>query len=61
MEGDAIWIEDYCTPPLAMECAEVLDNYFEEITVVEEDVDKAAGWQRIHDQPGLWERALDNA
>lgn len=60
VEGEAIWIEeDYCTPPLAMERAEVLDDYFEDITVVEEDVDEADGWERIDDEPGLWERVLD--
>ena len=57
-----VWIEeDYCSPPLAMERAEVLDDYFEDITIVEEDVDEAAGWQRIDDLPGLWERLLDEA
>lgn len=59
---EAVWIEeDYCSPPLAMERAEVLDDYFEDITIVEEDVDEAAGWQRIDDLPGLWERLLDEA
>ena len=57
--GEAVWIEeDYCSPPLAMERAEVLDDYFEEITIVEEDVDEAAGWQRIDDLPGLWKQVL---
>ncbi|WP_245549690.1 hypothetical protein [Natronococcus occultus] len=38
--GEAVWIEeDYCSPPLAMERTEVLDDYFEDITIVEEDVD----------------------
>lgn len=60
--GEAVWIEeDYCTPPLAMERAEVLDDYFEDITIVEEDVDEATGWRRISDLPGLWEQALDEA
>lgn len=49
---EAIWVkEDYCTPPLAMERREVLNDYFEAITVVEKDVDEAAGWQRIDDLP----------
>lgn len=53
--GEAVWIEeDYCSPPLAIERAEVLDEYFEVITIVE-----AAGWQRIDDLPELWERVLD--
>ena len=57
---EAVWIEeDYCSPPLAMERAEVLDDYFEEITIVEEDVDESAGWQQINDLPGLWEQVLD--
>ena len=59
---EAVWIEeDYCSPPLAMERAEVLDDYFEEITIVEDDVDEAAGWQRIDDLPRLWEQVLDEA
>jgi hypothetical protein len=58
--GEAVWIEeDYCSPPLAMERAEVLDKYFERITVVEEDVEKEAGWERIEELPGLWERVLE--
>ncbi|MFB6227514.1 MAG: hypothetical protein ABEH88_02855 [Halobacteriales archaeon] len=57
--GEAVWIEeDYCKPPLAMERAEVLDEYFEDITVVDENVDEAAGWERIDDLPGLWNRML---
>jgi hypothetical protein len=53
---EAVWIEeDYCSPPLAMERTEVLDDYFENITIVEEDIDETAGWQRIEDLPGLWE------
>jgi hypothetical protein len=59
---EAVWIEeDYCSPPLAMERAEVLDDYFEGITIVENDVDEAAGWQRIDDLPGLWEQVLEEA
>ena len=58
--GEAVWIEeDYCSPPLAMERAEVLDEYFAEITIVAEDVDETAGWERIDDLPGLWEQVLD--
>ena len=60
--GEAVWIEeDYCSPPLAMERAEVLDDYFDDITIVEEDVDEATGWQRIDDLPALWEQVLDDA
>lgn len=60
--GAAVWIEeDYCSPPLAMERAEVLDDYFEGITIVEKDVDEAAGWRRVDDLPGLWEQVLEEA
>lgn len=60
--GEAVWVEeDYCTPPLAMERAEVLDDYFESLTVVDENVDEAAGWQRIEDFPRLWEQVLNEA
>ena len=44
--GIAIWEEeDYCSPPLAMERAAVLDHYFDEITV--ERVSRDEGWARI--------------
>ena len=60
--GEAVWIEeDYCSPPLAMERAEVLDDYFKQITIVEEDVNEAAGWQQIDDLPRLWEQAFGEA
>ncbi|MGM0389698.1 MAG: hypothetical protein ACQEP0_14535 [Natrinema limicola] len=42
--GKAVWIEeDYCSPPLAMERFEVLDDFFEDITIFEEDVDEEVG------------------
>lgn len=60
--GEAVWVEeDYCTPPLAMEREEVLDEYFADITIVEEDVDDAAGWERIDDLPAFWEEVLEDA
>ena len=60
--GEAVWIEeDYCSPPLAMERAEVLDEYFGEITIVDKNVDEAEGWNRIEGLPGLWEQVLDKA
>jgi len=60
--GDAVWVEeDYCTPPLAMERAEVLDEYFESLTVVDEDVDEDAGWKRIEELPSLWDHVLSEA
>jgi hypothetical protein len=55
--GEAVWVEeDYCSPPLAMERA-VLEEYFDDVTVVEEHVDEREGWARIDDLPPLWERA----
>lgn len=52
-EGAAVWEEeDYCSPPLAMERAAVLDDYFEGIEV--EEVDRGEGWQRIEALPSLF-------
>lgn len=60
--GEAVWIEeDYCTPPLAMEREAVLDDYFEAITIVDPDVDEAAGWKRIEGLPPLWDRPAVDA
>jgi hypothetical protein len=54
--GEAVWVEeDYCSPPLAMEREAVLDDHFADLTVVEEDVDEAAGWDRVAELPSLWE------
>ena len=59
---EAVWVEeDYCSPPLAMERAAVLDDYFEELTVVEEDVDERDGWDRIQELPSLWNRLPEEA
>lgn len=59
--GTAVWVEeDYCTPPLAME-REVLDRYFEDLVVVEEDVNETAGWERIETYPSLWDRIAGEA
>ena len=59
--GEALWVEeDYCTPPLAMERA-VLDQYFTDLTVVEEDVVEAEGWERIEGYPSLWDEIATEA
>ena len=51
--GDVLWEEeDYCSPPLAMERAAVLDRYFEEIRV--EPLRQGEAWARIGDLPPLW-------
>ncbi|MEF8830890.1 MAG: hypothetical protein V5A23_05060 [Halobacteriales archaeon] len=60
--GEAVWVEeDYCTPPLAMEREAVLDDYFEDVTVVESDVDPSEGWARIEGLPRLWDRMGEDA
>ena len=54
--GEAVWVEeDYCSPPLAMERT-VLDEYFDDITVVDPDVPESEGWARTDDLPSLWDR-----
>lgn len=54
--GEAVWEEeDYCSPPLAMERAAVLDRYFDDLRV--EPVREDEGWRRIADLPSLWETA----
>lgn len=53
-EGFLIWEEnDYCVPPLAMERAAVLDDYFTQLEV--EEVQKGKGWKQIEALPRLWE------
>jgi hypothetical protein len=53
---EAVWVEeDYCSPPLAMERAEVLNEYFESLRVVDPDVDPASAWERIEHFPALWD------
>jgi hypothetical protein len=53
-DGWAVWEEeDYCQPPLAMERASVLDDYFSDLSV--EPVAKTAGWQRVDELPSLWD------
>ncbi len=52
-DGWAVWEEnDYCSPPLAMERAAVLDTYFADLSA--ERVTKGKGWERIIHLPGLW-------
>ncbi len=52
-DGLALWEEeDYCSPPLAMERAAVLDAYFDDIQV--EAVKLGEGWKRIRELPRLF-------
>lgn len=56
-KGWVVWEEeDYCQPPLAMECAAVLDTYFTNLSV--EKVQQGAGWQQIDHFPNLWSENL---
>lgn len=51
--GRAVWEEeDYCRPPLAMERAAVLDDYFDQIEVTA--VAAGEGWSAIESLPSLW-------
>lgn len=51
----SVWEEeDYCSPPLAMERAAVLDTYFEDLRV--EVVKPDTGWARIEQLPSLWKQ-----
>ena len=53
-EDHAVWVEeDYCSPPLAMERASVLDRYFDDISV-ESVGSEEEGWSRIENKPRLW-------
>ncbi|MDQ3888886.1 MAG: hypothetical protein M3251_06395 [Thermoproteota archaeon] len=50
----ALWIEeDYCSPPLAMERENVLDRYFNDISVERVESEEEA-WGTINDKPRLW-------
>lgn len=50
----ALWVEeDYCSPPLAMEREEVLNRYFNDITVERVESEEEA-WKRINANPRLW-------
>jgi hypothetical protein len=53
-DGLTIWEEeDYCSPPLAMERAAVLDTYFTNLSV--ETVKRDEGWKRIEQLPRFWQ------
>lgn len=55
-DGRVVWEEeDYCSPPLAMERAAVLDRYFTNIQV--ETVREDEGWAQIADLPRLWRQS----
>ena len=51
---EVLWEEEcYCSPPLAMERAAVLDKYFDGIRV--ERLSEGEGWALISDLPALWD------
>jgi len=45
--------EDYCSPPLALERAAVLDTYFTGLSV--KRVEKGAGWAEIESLKKFWD------
>ncbi len=52
---DEFWIweeEDYCSPPLAMERAALLDSHFTNLSV--EKVEKNKGWRSIESLSRVW-------
>ena len=54
ISGYVFWEEEcYCSPPLSMERAAVLDKYFTEIKV--EQLSEGKGWERISHLPVLSE------
>lgn len=54
-DGWIVWEEeDYCSPPLAMERAAVLDTYFTDLSV--ERVEEGQGWEKIEALPLLWHK-----
>lgn len=56
--GLAVWEEeDYCSPPLAMERAAILDRYFTDLQV--ERVSPRQGWAAIESLPKLWEEPTE--
>lgn len=53
-EKKVLWEEeDYCSPPLKQEKAQVLNNYFKNLEI--EKVNKGNGWKKIKNLPLLWE------
>ena len=51
----AYWVEeDYCSPPLALERASILDRYFDDISVDPVNSEEQ-GWDRIRDKPRIWQ------
>jgi hypothetical protein len=52
-DGYALWVEeDYCSPPLAMERQNVLNRYFNHITVAPVEAEQEE-WNRINNKPRL--------
>ncbi len=57
-EGFAYWEEeDYCHPPLAEERRAVLDDYFDNLSVLEDVKENGRAWKKIAALPSMWEAA----
>jgi hypothetical protein len=55
----AYWVEeDYCSSPLAMERASVLNRYFDDISADPVDSEEQ-GWNKIKDRPALWQQSAN--
>lgn len=46
--------EDYCHPPLAQEREAVLDEYFDELSVLEDVKHRGGAWKQIEELPLMW-------
>jgi hypothetical protein len=46
--------EDYCHPPLAQEREAVLDEYFDELSVLEDVKNRGGAWKQIEELPLMW-------
>ncbi|MFI5422175.1 MAG: hypothetical protein ACHQ1H_14520 [Nitrososphaerales archaeon] len=46
--------EDYCHPPLAQEREAILDEYFDELSVLEDVKIRGRAWKQIEELPLIW-------
>ena len=46
--------EDYCHPPLAQEREAILDDYFDELVVLEDVKQRGRAWKQIQSFQSMW-------
>jgi len=46
--------EDYCRPPLAQEREAILDDYFDELVVLEDVKQRGRAWKQIQSFQSMW-------